>query len=75
MAKREYHRDGVVRWLDDEDWSHRLDGPAEVWNDGEQFWYRHGLPHFSHGPAILYVDGTLLWYEDSKHLRWRKPYG
>ena len=75
MAKRWYRRDGTVRWLDDEDWSHRLDDPAVVWGDGTQYWCRHGMPHFAHGPAILNADGTLVWYEDNKWLRRRHLYG
>ena len=75
MAKREYDRNGSVLWLDDEDWSHRADGPALVWDDGTPYWCRHGLPHFAHGPAILYSDGRLRWYEDGEYLRERDPYG
>ena len=75
MAKRRYDRDGSVRWIDDEGQSHREDGPASVYADGGQFWWRHGRFHFVHGPAILYADGRLAWYEDDKYLRRRKPYG
>ena len=75
MANRRYDRNGWIQWLDDEGCSHREDGPAEVWNDGEQFWYRHGDFHFTHGPADLYYDGRLVWYEDDQFLRERYPYG
>ena len=75
MAKRVYHRNGTVRWLDDKGRSHREDGPATVWPHGTQYWLRHGRAHFAHGPADLYYDGTLRWYEDGRHLRWRDPYG
>ena len=75
MAKRRYDRDGTVRWLDDEDWSHRLDGPAVVWDNGTQFWYRYGLYHFAHGPSDLWANGWLRWYEDGEDLLEREPYG
>ena len=76
MAKREYFRDGLVQWLNDKGHVHREDGPAEVWNDGEQYWYRHGRSHFAHGPADLWADGRMAWFEDSKLLRMRRePYG
>ena len=75
MAKRVYHRSGTVRWLDDERYVHRVDGPASVWDDGTQWWFRHGRAHFAYGPAILYASGSLAWYEDGFRLRRRKPYG
>ena len=75
MAKREYDRYGTVRWLDDEGQSHREDGPASVWPEGSQYWYRHGGYHFAHGPADLYADGRLVWYDKGELLRWRELYG
>ena len=75
MAKRRYSRSGVVLWLDDEGRRHRLDGPAEVWADSLQFWYRHGWSHFAHGPADLCYGGMLEWCEDGEFLREREPYG
>ena len=75
MAKREYRRNGTVRWLDDEGHAHRLDGPAVVWPDGTQFWYRHRRYHFAHGPSDLYAEGLVAWYEAGEYLRMRHPYG
>ena len=75
MAKRAYYHYGVVRWLNDEGRCHRLDGPAEVWADSSQFWWRHGRYHFAHGPADLCYGGMLLWYEGGQFLRMRDPYG
>ena len=75
MAKRRYHRNGWIQWLDDEGRSHREDGPASVWPNGAQGWFRHGRAHFAHGPSILYADGAIVWYEDHCRLRERYPYG
>ena len=75
MAKRRYYRSGIVRWYDDERYTHREDGPAVVWSDGRQFWWRHGRSHFAHGPADLWPSGTLRWLEDGRYLREREPYG
>ena len=75
MAKRWYDRYGSVQWLDDEGRSHREDGPAAVWLDGTQYWYRRGRYHFAHGPADLWYDGLLRWYKDDRLLRERDPYG
>ena len=75
MAKREYSRTGLVRWYDDEGFYHREDGPAAVWSDGRQLWYRRGRSHFAHGPSDLWSDGTLRWYEDGWRPRGRGLYG
>ena len=77
MAKRRYHRVGMVRWIDDKGHYHRLDGPAVVWDHGSQYWYRHGRAHFAYGPADLWSSGTLVWYENGRFLflRERHPYG
>ena len=75
MAKREYNRNGAVRWYDDKGHAHRKDGPAVVWSDGEQWWLRHGDFHFARGPSDLYADGRLRWYEDGDFLRVRGLYG
>ena len=75
MAKRRYYRSGIVRWLDDERYVHREDGPAEVYAHGTQYWSRHGRFHFAYGPASVWHDGEQWWYEDSNLLRGREPYG
>ena len=76
MAKREYRRSGLVKWIDDERYAHREGGPAAVYADGGQFWWRHGQLHFAHGPADLWPSGTLRWYEAGELLlRERYPYG
>ena len=75
MAKRMYRRDGLVRWIDDEGYAHREDGPASVWPEDTQWRFHHGWFHFAHGPAAVWPDGLMGWYEDNKLLRWREPYG
>ena len=75
MAKRRYSRNGSVRWIYDKGRAHREDGPAWVWHDGSQYWFRHGRDHFAHGPADLYANGWLVWCEDDRLLREREPYG
>ena len=75
MAKRRYRRVGMVLWFDDKGRLHREDGPASIWPDGTQYWYRRGRDHFAHGPSDLWADGLVRWYEDNKYLREREPYG
>jgi hypothetical protein len=40
---------------------HRDDGPAVVYTNGEQYWYKHGVIHREGGPAIIKSDGTEEW--------------
>jgi hypothetical protein len=42
---------------------HRLDGPANTWMDGTEFWYFQGQLHRGGGkPAIIYPDGRREFY-------------
>jgi len=43
---------------------HRDDGPAIIWPDGRQHWYRDGLLHREDGPAIIYPEGGQHWYQN-----------
>jgi hypothetical protein len=49
---------------------HNDDGPAEMWPDGTQFWYKHGLAHRENGkPAVLLANGNQYWLVDGKRFR------
>ncbi len=41
---------------------HRIDGPAEICDNGDQCWYRNGKLHRDNGPARVYANGTLSWH-------------
>jgi (2Fe-2S) ferredoxin len=43
---------------------HRGDGPAVVYPDGTQHWYRNGALHRGDGPAIILPHGTKSWYRN-----------
>jgi len=45
---------------------HREDGPAVIYPDGYQVWYKEGLIHREDGPAIIRADGRREWYKDGK---------
>lgn len=38
---------------------HRENGPAVIWNNGSEYWYREGKIHREDGPAIKHSDGTV----------------
>jgi hypothetical protein len=42
--------------------THRNGGPAVIYPNGEQHWYRHGEIHRDDGPAVIYSDGEQHWY-------------
>ncbi len=42
------------KWLDKEGRIHCDDGPAEIYGDGTEIWYYHGVVHRDDGPAIIY---------------------
>jgi hypothetical protein len=43
---------------------HREGGPACVYVNGTEKWYRHGLRHRDDGPAAIYPDGRRIWFVD-----------
>lgn len=48
---------------------HREDGPAVVYPDGTQHWYRNGMFHRDDGPAVILPDGTQKWYRNGQLIR------
>jgi len=55
-----------VRWYNDKEKLHRLDGPAFEWADGSKEWYVDGKRHRLDGPAVEYANGFKAWYVDDK---------
>ena len=41
---------------------HREDGPAVIFEDGHEEWYRHGQKHREYGPADKDINGEYQWY-------------
>jgi hypothetical protein len=56
----------TIRWHNDKDQLHRLDGPAIEYADGDKEWYVDGKHHRLEGPAVEYADGDKAWYVDGK---------
>jgi hypothetical protein len=52
---------------------HRLDGPAVVYQDGTEKWYREGKLHRDQGPAIIKANGDREWWIDGKRDNPRGP--
>ena len=45
---------------------HRDDGPAAIYTNGGQAWYRNGQFHRDDGPAVIYPDGKQYWYRNGQ---------
>jgi hypothetical protein len=43
---------------------HRLDGPAIVYDDGSELWYKNSKLHRLDGPAIERSNGDKVWYKN-----------
>ena len=57
---------------DYEDWflnqeEHRINGPARIWYDRDQYWYQNGLYHRDDGPATIYYNGKQYWYLNNQN--------
>ena len=47
---------------------HRIHGPAVIYANGSEYWFRHDRLHRVDGPAINWADGTRSWYLDDQKL-------
>ena len=52
---------------------HRLDGPAVIRKNGDQYWMKGGYLHREDGPAIICEDGYQCWYFEGKKHRLGGP--
>ena len=53
----------IIQYLDNLGSLHREDGPAIIYDSGNQYWYSHGSLHRDGGPAIELYDGSKEWYK------------
>ena len=67
------YEDKTVRWYNDKDQLHRLDGPAREWANGSKEWWVEGKRHRLDGPAVEWADGSKEWYVEGKHHRLYGP--
>ena len=48
--------------------SHRDDGPAIEYTNGDKVWYQHGKRHRLDGPAVEWDNGNKEFWVDGKYL-------
>ena len=65
--------DKTIRWYNDKDQLHRLDGPAVEQANGGKEWYVDGKRHRLDGPAVERANGGKEWYVDGKRHRLDGP--
>ena len=56
----------TIRWYNDKNQLHRLDGPAIEGANGYKAWWVEDKRHRLNGPAIEYADGCKEWFVDGK---------
>ena len=60
-------QDKTIRWYNEMNQFHRLDGPAIIEHaDGYKAWYVDGKLHRLDGPAREWADGDKKWYINGK---------
>lgn len=57
---------GAKVWQDEEGFAHRDNGPAAIYPNGQEEYYKHGVLHREGGPAILGYNGDQVWYKNGK---------
>jgi hypothetical protein len=51
---------------------HRVGGPAVIYPNGDEMWYRYGLKHRVDGPAVMYEIGHNEWWFDGDQFSFRE---
>ena len=64
----EVNRFGNKIWRNRRGQLHRTDGPAVIYADGSQFWYRDGQYHRTDGPARIYANESYYWYINDQNI-------
>ena len=63
----------TIRWYNEKDRLHRLDGPAIEYANGSKAWFVDGKCHRLDGPAIEYANGYKAWLVGGKYHRLDGP--
>lgn len=66
-------KEKTIRWYNDKNQLHRLDGPAIEGANGYKAWYVEGKCHRLDGPAVEYTNGHKEWWVEGKFHRLDGP--
>ena len=64
--RREVDAFGHVKYYNERNQLHRLDGPAIEYSDGDKAWWQNGKRHRLDGPAYEGSDGSKAWWIEGK---------
>ncbi len=56
----------IVFYLNNKGQLHRDDGPAVIYPDGSQAWYKNDEYHRENGPAVIGANGNQFWYKNNQ---------
>lgn len=62
--RSEYREYGFnrIHYTNGLDESSRENGPAGIYGDGTEYWYKNGELFREDGPCIIYPDGSTVWH-------------
>lgn len=72
-----WHTDTGVFYYKDNTKSkfHRVDGPAQIYHNGDKLWRRNHKIHRLDGPAIEWGDGAKEWCIDGRDIAYKSAKG
>ncbi len=64
--RKKIDRFGNVRYYNEQNQLHRVDGPAIESANGYKEWWQNGKLHRDDGPAAEWANGDKVWYQNGK---------
>jgi len=58
--------DGTTEYRNADGLLHRVDGPACIYSDGSQKWYKNGELHRDDGPSVILPNGYQEWHQNGR---------
>ncbi len=66
---RSINFNGVIIYRDKFNKIHQDFGPAVIYPNGTQLWYKNDRLHRNNGPAAIYPNGTQSWCKNNRYYR------
>ena len=66
MSSERIENSGIIYYYNENDQLHREDGPAVIYPDGTEMWYKNDQLHREDGPAAIFPDGEEYWCSDGE---------
>lgn len=72
MVKRIEHDSGIIQYIDKNKLTHKEDGPAIIWPNGDQYWYINDELHREDGPSVILSNGEIERWLNGHYYRFNK---